>query len=302
VAALLVAQDAARGAGEQLGTFAPENPRLGPHFVRQVGLASRALEQCIGGVGWWVDYAGVTQVGTRSTVQPAQASYEVLFHDPRTEMVTLAIDDPRAIGIGSVLSERLDESQTVREFELTIEDKKMRMRAWCGGSVTTRGNLAGLIERIITTVMNKRLLGKWRYRVVELAGDRVNLQIVRKATGMPDVLRVPHWPGTPGVEFELTPGAEVLVEFLDGGDPSLPAITGYAGKGGVGFQPQTMKFFDGDMEAARNGDPVEVVLPPATFSGTIVLPAGSMPATGIVQWPTKAQGTVKGGSANIKLG
>src|SRR5690606_14875861 len=138
-----------------------------------------------------------------------------------------------------------------------------------GGDAQSRGQLSGTLERIIEAVMNKRILGKWRYRVIELAGDRVNLQIVKKRTGMPDALRVPHWPGSPGVEFDLTPGAEVLVEFLDGGDPSWPAVTGYAGKGGVGFEPASMEIFSGGIEAMRNGDPVEVALPPATFSGTI---------------------------------
>jgi len=44
------------------------------------------------------------------------------------------------------------------------------------------------------------------------------------------------WPGVSGVHATLTPGVEVLVQFIDG-NRAKPAIVGFVGKGGAGFAP-----------------------------------------------------------------
>jgi len=51
------------------------------------------------------------------------------------------------------------------------------------------------------------------------------------------------WPGVSGVHATLTPGVEVLVQFIDG-KRSKPAIVGYVGKGGPSFAPVTIDFGD----------------------------------------------------------
>jgi hypothetical protein len=259
VKAKLVVEDAAREAGETLGTFVPVAERIGVDYARQRGPASMALEDVIGdGVAWWVDYAGVTHVGPRPAVPIDKAMYQVLAFDPATRVVTLAVDDPGAVMVGSLLSERLDSPQVVRELELVVDGDSMRVTAWCGGSATDPGRLSMLLRDIARKAVDGQLFGKYRYRVVRMAADaRVELQAVRKLAGLPDLLPVALWPGLPGLEAELAPGSLVLVEFVEG-DRAQPIITHFAGKhdGGPGV-PVSLTLCGSTQRVARQGDLVQ---------------------------------------------
>lgn len=258
IKAQLIAADAARECGETLGSFVPAAERVGRDFVRRAALASNVLEEVIGaGVAWWVDYAGVTQVGSRPASRIPATTYEVLAHDPRTRIVTLAIDDPGAVRVGSILSERLDAPQTVRDLELHLDGGEFRVTAWCGGSEQDAGRLAALLQRIARRATDAPLLGKYRYRVVRMAVDgRVELQAVSKAAGLPDVKPISMWPGVAGVHAELAPGAEVLVEFVEG-SRTMPIVTHFAGQDGNGFVPVSIAFCGSAQAAARQGDLVQ---------------------------------------------
>lgn len=238
IRALTVAQDAAREAGETLSaSFAPAYERVGIDYVRQAGPASRVLEDVIGGAAWWVDYDGTTQVGERPTSDASPDDYEVLEHEPAEHVVTLAVDDLRTVGIGSVLSERLDAPQTVRELEIDVTAERVRVKAWTGGEDGGHGRLDRAMRSIVARYTDARIFGSWRYRVIRMASDRVELQAVRRGAGLPDVLPVSMWPGVAGAHAELTPGAEVLVEFVEG-DRTMPIVTHFAGRDGAGWAPR----------------------------------------------------------------
>lgn len=79
-------------------------------------------------------------------------------------------------------------------------------------------------------------LGPRKYRVVRLSANRLELQIVNRSLGLPDLLPIAMWPGLAGAWAKMTPGAEVLVQFIDG-DPAQPIVTHYAPKDGNGFVP-----------------------------------------------------------------
>lgn len=301
VKARLVADDAARESGETLGGFVPVAERVGNDYVRSSDApASRALEDVIGpNVAWWVDFAGVTQVGPRPSTDLDSSAYEVLSYDPRTRIATLSVDDPGAVVIGAELSERLDGLQTVREYELHVDAEAMRVVAWMGGSEGEPGRLAALLRSIIKRAADGQVNSTYRYRVVRMASDgRVELQAVRRVVGLPDILPVSQWPGVAGCHAELTPGAIVLVQFIEG-NRTMPIVTHYAGKDGTGFAPVSLVIGGTTGQpAARQGDSVEVLLPPAQFVGTI---AGS-PATGVVSWlAPKADGTITGGSGKVRV-
>jgi hypothetical protein len=303
VKARLVAEDLARESGETLGGFTPARERVGRDFVRARGSSSRTLEQTIGdSVTWWVDYGGITHVGTRPAAPPP-GKYQLMAYDPRERVATLAVEDPADITIGSTLTERMEAPQVVRELEIVVKEDEFRVHAWCGGDDADAGRLVGAIERIARRAVDQRLLGKHRYRVVSMAGDgRVELQAVKRAGSLPDAKLVPQWPGVAGVHAELAPGAEVLIEFIDG-DPTEPIITGYAGKDGVGFVPASLVLGGPDgLPAARQNDVVEVLLPPATITGTAIMPSGPTPITGVLQFLVpKALGVITGGSQKVKV-
>jgi hypothetical protein len=301
VKARTVAEDVARAVGETIGDFVPRDERVGKAYVRQIGPASRTLEDVLGGVAWWVDYAGVTRAGPRPAVPVAASSYQVLAYDPRDRIVTLGVDDPGAVGIGSVLSERLEAPVTVRSLELRVTAGELRVLAWCGGGESTYGQVTGLLRSIAQRATDRQLYGLYRYRVTRMAGDRVELQAVKRIVGLPDLLPLSMWPGIAGAHAELAPSAEVLVTFIEG-DRAQPVVTHFAGKDGTGFVPTrlTLGGVDG-ANAARLGDAVEVLLPPAVLSGTAMMP-GPTPISGVLTFTgVKALGVITAGSAKVRI-
>jgi hypothetical protein len=242
VRAQVVAFDAARAAGETIGAFAPEAVAVGADYVRQAGPASRVLEDVIGSATWWVDYEGVTQVGTRSSANALDSAYQVIDFDPRLRLCEFASDDLTAVGIGSILANGLDAPQTVRELELRIDPGQTRVLAWCG-TTSSRGRLQAALRSIIDRATDGEIYGPRKYRVVRVsgAGDRVELQPVNRRIGLPDIIPASMWPGASGIHATMTPGAEVLVEFIDG-DRTQPIVTHFAPKGGPGFVPVRIDF------------------------------------------------------------
>jgi hypothetical protein len=312
IKARLIAEDAAREVGETLGGFTPAAERVGVDYVRgHEQLAASVLEQVSGGVAWWVDYAGVTQVGPRPATPLDASAYEVLAFDPRSRLATLAVDNPSSVKIGSIISERLEAPQTVRDLELTLTGGKLRVVAWCGGSESEAGRLGALFRAIAQRVTDAPLIGKYRYRVVAMASDgRVELQAVRKGAGLPDVKPISQWPGVAGTHADLTPGAEVLVEFIEG-DRSMPIVTAYAGKGGAGFIPVQL-YVGGDSgpEAARNGDAVKVspgVAQTITLAGggagngTYTFTFSPVPVPGSVSPEGVLLGEIVEGSSKVRI-
>lgn len=124
-----------------------------------------------------------------------------------------------------------------------------------------------------------------RYRVFGQTAGRVDLQIVNKSSVWPDVLPVSMRPGVPGASWDLTPGAVVLVSFVEG-NPALPVVTHYSQRDDGAFLPLSaaldaksllelgktaaaVKVADGALAAARMTDAVQA----GPFSGAIT--AGS---------------------------
>lgn len=299
VKAALVAQDAARECGEVIGTFIPAAERLGRDFVRASGVAARALEIAAGGNPWWIDYAGITNVGPRANGAPLTSERcQVLAYDPRQRIATLSPADPADVAIGATLA-LLPSEGSIREFQLEISAAQLRVTAWLTTGASEAGRLAGIVRSIVDRTQDVRLWGMYRYRCVRQLDDgRVDLQAVRLSPGLPDVATVSQWPGLAGAYPKLAPSAEVLIGFIEG-DPAQPVITHYAGVDGAGFVPTQLILGGGDgPPAARQGDAVEVLLPPANFTGVI----GVAQAVGVLTWPAqKALGTITAGSSKVRI-
>lgn len=238
VRARTVAEDAAREAGEQLGDFVPSVERIGIDYVRQAGPASRALEDVIGDAAWWVGYDGRTHVGARAAGDAE--GYEILEVEPAHRVVTLSCDELDGILVGRTLEgPQLEAPLTIRDLAIAVTEEGVRVRAWCGGTDRSQSRLVDALRSIIARATDGALFGTWRYRVVRRSADRVELQAVRRAPGLPDVLPVSMWPGCAGAHASLAAGAEVLVQFI-GGDRREPIVTHFAGKDGVGWRPSTL--------------------------------------------------------------
>jgi hypothetical protein len=300
VKAKLVLADAARECGERLDvtSFTPGVEKLGVAYTRPKGLASVALEDAARGADWRVDYDGITRVGARQGATTGQ--HLLLSWDPSTLYAELACDSLTAIQIGAVIpaSEILPQSVTIQSLEVHITTSGLRVRAWCGESHSTPllDTFRSLVERIVA----KKLFGKYHYRVIRMNGDRVDLQPVKRSSGMPTLVTVSMWPGVSGFHARLTPGTECAVEFLDG-DRARPIVTAFTGRGGPNAIPQSIDIGgpNGAL-AARQGDTVEILLPPCIASGTI---AGVGTFTAVLTFPiSKTLGSITTGSAkNVRI-
>jgi hypothetical protein len=315
VRAAEVVTDLCRETGETLGSFVPAAERIGVDYVRAEGItAAGSLADVIGGVPWWVDQAGATNVGTRPATQLDPGAYELLAYDPRLRMATLGVNasnvGPIAIG-ATLVDPRIDRSAVIREYTVELEEDRLRVNAYCGGDELTSGNLAQLMTSIVKRIMDERLLGRFKYRVVNMRTDgRVDLQAVNKSSGVPDLRYVSAWPGVAGAHAELTPGAEVLVEFIEG-DRAQPILTGFGGKQAPGFVPVGLTLGDPATatEAASVGDTVTsapVLLPtPQTIEltglGTFPFKFSPVPVPGSVTPQAVLLGQIVTGNAVVKV-
>jgi hypothetical protein len=299
VRAVEVAADLARETGETLGSFVPASERIGIDYVREAGItAAGTLADIIGGVPWWVGQDGLTNVGIRPATQLNSDAYELLNYEPRLRIATLGVNasDIGPIVIGATLvDQRIDRPAVIREYTVELAEDRLRVQAFCADDDRIAGNLAELLTAIVRRVMDERLLGRFRYRVVNMLADgRVDLQAVNKSSGVPDMRYVSAWPGVAGAHAKLTPGAEVLVEFIEG-DRAQPIMTGFVGAQGPGFVPVKLVLGGTSGEpAARKGD--TVALPNAAFTATI----GTTEVTGtITSWA--GDGVINTGSSKVDI-
>lgn len=293
----LVAQDAASECGESLPDAAPLG-RLGVDYLRPSGVASRVLEDACRGTPWWVDYDGVTRLGDRAAPAPTGDDYTVITHNPRHGELELAVDDVTRVGVGSVLTAHLDSPLTVTSLEIAATAESLRIHAWCGNG--ERSSLVDSLRGIVERITDGPLYGVFRYRVINMNGDRVDLQRCGSRKDLPNTVATSMWPGVSGAHAQLARGCEVLVSFIDG-DRAQPAITGFVGRGGPGDVPERLELGGKDgADAARKGDTVTGMLPPALVTGTVVVGGVPSPFTGAVLWsPPQFIGTISDGSSKV---
>jgi len=282
VLASTVITDLAREVKETIGTNATN--RLGAGFAREGAVASYALDAAVKGNSvWWVDYAGVTHVGTRSNAN-APESITVLNFDGICSVATIDANEVNILFPGMKIKSRLDEMVTVRSIDYEITHDKFSCIAWCGanGKISQIGDA---LTAIVRKVINESLHGVYRYRIVELQGERLVLQAVKENSVMPDLPLVSIWPGNYGMHSKPDLGKECLVAFADG-DRAFPVV--------IAFQPGS----EANAPVARQGDAVEILAPAAMITGTL---SGVTPFTGVVTFPTfKLLGAITGGSGKAR--
>jgi hypothetical protein len=295
VSGRIVADDTAREVGERIVEWPSDAAALGPDYVRDSGTAAKILTDVARGVPWWVALDGTTHVAKRPSGTVNKKAYVLQNYEPVSQRATIQLDDPAAVLPGMSLDVLVSTPITIRELVITITPEKITADVWCG---TAAGSELESAMRGIVAALTPQLYGHYRYRVVRHDNDRVNLQPVRQTLGLPDLKAISLWVGVSGATMKLTPGCEVLVVF-EGGDRSYPMAVAYAPKGGNGFAPVHVDLGgEAGAPAARSGDSVEVLLPPAIFSGTI---AGS-PASGVLTFPmNKALGTITAGSSKVGI-
>ena len=207
--------------GETIVESAPSS--LGTDFMRSAGPAS----QVFGDLDWYVDFGGLTQVGSRPAAV-ADASLTLISWDPVQQRAELVCDS--FVLPGTVLSDsRLNgATPTIRDVEQTWDASGSRVVAWCASNPV--GRLLSALTNAVRVLGRTASLKVYQYRIVLEGSDgRLNLQAVNPSAGMPDTLPLSVWPGMQGDSAELQVGKLVLVHFYEGpaGSPPQPVVVGF---------------------------------------------------------------------------
>lgn len=224
-----VARDLAAEVGERIDT-AGLTDRVGPHFPRREELASLTLCD-LAPRAWRVDLDGVTRFGARSATPytpPEGAS--LVRHDP-----ALGVREYDVIELGALLPGISIDGETVADIEYHISPEGVRVVAY--SSETPRSRALDAIGDIVRALFPRlAFLGKYEFRVIQQVADRLDLQPVRSTTGFSELRAVQTRPGCAGIKATCTPGALVLVEFVDG-DRARPVVTNFDAPDNPGFRP-----------------------------------------------------------------
>lgn len=240
----------ARDSGETID-FTGDATRLGVDFLRLADEpATTVLEAALRELPWRVDFDGVTRYGARPAAALGPDAELLDVADLGSKLLTFGCDDPASIPIGAVVTDaRLGAPLVIRELSVLVESGKTRVTALGVDAITTHENrlLAALQRAARAEFPREQFLGPRKYRVVRMKPSasssdmtRVELQIVKATTGIPDTLLVEVWPGTAGSSSELTPGALVLVDFIDG-DREQPRISAMSTADDPFWRPVSMQ-------------------------------------------------------------
>jgi hypothetical protein len=148
-----------------------------------------------------------------------------------------------------------------------------------------------MIRRMIAAELGERL----RTYIVKAVHDDRRLDLVPPADAphLPEMSNVEQWV-TGGILVKPIVGAEVLVMFRDQ-DHARPIV--------LAFDTQTPERVSvggvtADANAAREGDTVQVLFPPAVFTGMI----GGVPSSGVLTFPTMySLGNIQTGSTKMGI-
>ncbi len=238
-----VIADAAAACGESVGSIAGNS--VGSAYVRSVGPASRVLDD-IRPEDWYVDFAGVTQFGRRAAITYAGGAVR-LKTDLAQGTIELAPELVADLVPGSVV----DGLEAV-DIEHSLDGGKVRTTVW-GRGIAETTRLTTAFGRLIDSFTgHHKYFAPWDYRVVQVSGERFDLQTVRVSTGMPDLRLVPIRPGVSGCKAHPKLGSLVLVGFVNG-DPARPIATSFDDADSPGFIPSELS-----LQAGTTGtDPTE---------------------------------------------
>ncbi len=219
-----VLTSAAQACGETMGTIPAGT--VGSAFVRAAGPAARVLDE-VAPRGWYVDEAGVTQIGRRAAVTYAGGA-------PRTSTnVAQGCIELAPTGIATLLPGAIVDGIEAVDVEHVL-DGKLRTTIW-GRGISDTSRLPSAMQRMVEAfTAHHKFFAPWEYRVVQRNGERMHLQVVRVSSGLPDLLNVRVRPGVAGLRAHPKVGGSVLVSFING-DPARPVVTSFDDADSPGF-------------------------------------------------------------------
>jgi hypothetical protein len=248
---------------------------VGFDFVRSSAPGHTAAQVFVDAkVDWWVGLDGITRVGARPTL-PAPTGLVVL--DWRPESATVSFTCPVLVEPGTLLVDARFGRRVVRNVEAHIADGSVTgtLRvAEEGAPAGAKSELAAGIGAIAMSA-TKALYGRFfEYRVQRMSGVRVELEVIKASDGVPNLVPVSIWAGSPGVKATLREGARVLVGFR-AGDAAQPFVGFFEAPDDDGWRPVELdidaitKLALGATAAQTVIGPEEGALPAARMGDTV---------------------------------
>jgi len=249
-----VVSDVAAKVGETLDDV--PSTRLGTRFARPAGPASSVLA-IVADRAWYVGLDGVTRFGARAASTYAGDAPRTRL-DPAGSIVELATESIA----GLVPGVSVDGSDPATDVEFSLEGDRFTVRVYSGARTSRR--VDALQQLLDALDPRRKFRAAYEYRVVTQSSDRLNLQPVRVASGMPDLSRV-EVRLAPGVKAQHMLGSTVMVAFADA-DPSRPFVFTGDAAGAPGWMPLGLELGDTPtLGVARITDAVVA----GGFAGTI---------------------------------
>jgi hypothetical protein len=278
-----VIADAAAACGETIGTSS--SARLGPHYARIEGEPASVTLNYAAPRNWYIDAAGVTQVGQRAS-STFSGDAPRIHVDLGAGVVDLAVAEIGALVPGVIV----DGHAPATDVEYDLDAKRLIVRVYFAPQ---RDRLLAAFGKIVDALYPRlKFQGTYEFRVVTQSGERLNLQPARVATGLPDLQRVPVRPGVSGFRSDVTPGELVIVTFTDG-DPSRPQVIAHDAADSPAWLPSLSEFGDGDFLAQKTAiDNIQAKLDDlVTLYNAHVHPTGVGPSgpTASIETPVGAQ-------------
>jgi hypothetical protein len=120
--------------------------------------------------------------------------------------------------------------RVVRGVEATVSNGSVTGTLMVSESTPEAGavsELVGGLAELAIEATRARFGRFYEYRVIAMAGDRVEAQAVHPLVdGVPDILPLSVWAGASGYRAKLTPASRVLIGFV-AGDPRQPFVAFY---------------------------------------------------------------------------
>jgi hypothetical protein len=286
----------------------PQPISLGLHWVRIAGPASKVFT--CPDRDWYVDAAGVTQVGTWPVATP-DPSVEILEWDPIQQRATLSAD--AFVPPGTVLQDaRFDGPITIRDAEHVWSPEGVRIHAWCSTAAVTR--LVSALTNMVRELGGLSSLKSYDYVISQQAGQSLTLQAAPYADGTaseaPDLDEVVVSPGMAGLSGQYLLGQHCRVVFLSARfsnpivvsfDAQLPNSVTLDSTGTTHIGPSgAVELAGGGPALCRIGDTGLGYMPPEMpISGVM---SGTIPFVGTLTVPGPVVVTMQTGSSKSNSG
>ncbi len=213
--------DAARESGERINVT-PDRV-IGKHYARDEGKAERTLAFELGGK-WWIDPAGVTQIGARAS-DPIVTPFTVIAWSGGKGQFEIASESLLPWQPGRTFtSATVPQTQTIATTSIEVDNEgKLRLHI-----LNTDGGVERLRTDLRALVRSERpsIVGVWEYTVS--SGDDETVDVTPGDSRMPSLSKVPMMPGLMGEVVTPTPGSKCRLTFVNS-DPTRPECVGIVG-------------------------------------------------------------------------